>query len=238
MKFLSWLVGIGFLLVFSSCGNKPPEVVGQFTIDLEVVRAEIVYVPDKNGVYQISSSKINLRTQMWVNGVKQSDETSTDSELPDHGSGEFDSLEVLWEKDESLSIHQSVFGTIDGELPGMPPLEWDETFTMRIQNGSKDDFQAGKMVTAVYTETAHEHAKKRFQEQYESMFDTIIPILQKQVETQVKADTGKTVTTEMQQSVEAIELKNIPYQISKEQIRNEGEGVARIRIHWTFLTSL
>lgn len=233
MKIKTFLVGIGFLIVFCSCSSKPPEVVGKFLIDIEIPHAEFVYSRDENGVYQLSSSNVSLHMQMWDNGVKIHDELSTDTELPDKDAGEFNSIEVLWGEDESLLMHESVFNKMSVGLPGALPFEQDETFKMRIQNGSKDDFEAGEIVTAVYTEPAFEIAKNRFVEQFKSTFDAIPSFLQKQIETQVKADTGKSVTIEIRQRLETIELRKVPFQISKDQIRTEGESFARIRFHWT-----
>ncbi len=222
------LLKTALVCLLASCSKK--EKVSEITVEIEMPSAQFEYRSTPDGNYQIFSSKLEARTQLWVDGVKSLDETETDEDLPDTAAGEFESVSFEWKDDRTLRIREQVQDNMDELGADAPPLKWDKTYELEILRGSKEDFEAGRTISVRYTEVSMELVKKDMGEKFKTYFDESIPVLFDQV---VDGDVDKTFSL-VETEVETVNVANPPSKLSNSSYVVDSKDYASVRIKWTF----
>ena len=223
------------VFAFTSCSKKEKiaelskEKIAELSIELDMLSYEAEYHSISDGTYQLSSNKVKMRSQSWIDSVKESDETETDEELPDKSAGEFDSVSFEWSDSGTLKIRELTQENMDDVIPGAPPLKWDEIYELEVITGSKEDFDAGRTISVRYSGASLEQAKKNFAKYIEASFSEIAPIILEQA---AGGDVDMT-SSQIQSELVTVTISNTPSELSKNKFIIDSENAANIRFKWT-----
>lgn len=214
------------VFALTSCSKK--EKVTEIAIEMDIVSYEGEYHATSSGAYQISSNKIETRLQLMADGVKVSDETDTDEELPDKSAGEFDSLSFEWKDNKTLKIREFSQENMDDALSGAPPFKWDHTYELEILSGSREDFDAGRTISVRYTEASMKQLREDLGKYIETYFSEFAPILLEEA-----AGGGiDMASTEIESELEIVTIANTPCELSKSKCIINSKNDQNIRIKW------
>ena len=223
-----WKTGIlAAVFALTSCSKK--EKIAELSIELDILSYEAEYYSTSDGTYQLSSNKVKMRSQSWIDSVKESDETETDEEVPDKSAGEFDSVSFEWSDSGTLKMREFIQENMDDVIPGAPPSKWDHTYELEVVKGSKEDFDAGRTISVRYSQASLKQAEKDFGKKIEAYFSEIALIILKQA---AGSDVDMT-SSQLESELVTVTTANSLSELSKSKYIIDSENSANVRFKWT-----
>lgn len=228
LKSLWKILFLPALIILTSCSNK--EKIGEMSLQIESLSMESEYHADTNGVYQLISKKFETRYQGWLNNIQVIDKVDTDEELPDRSAGEYTSFSLQWNDNGSVSIRQLMKTNMDETVPGAAPFIWDKTYEMEFVKGTREDFEAGQIISLQLTEASSNQAKKDLGEKMKETYGNLTEEVIRQA-LRGKGLDDSSIETETE--VVSFSVLNTPFEISKSHCRENTKNSESFEIRTT-----